>query len=164
MEFHRLARNKQEEEMRLSRRGLAATAAAIAATAGFIPLRAGAQASDEAAVAAAVDAFRKAMQANDRAGLEALCAPQLSYGHSDGHVQTRDVFVADASSDKAHWKTLEFSGIRNSLAGDAAISRFTLTGDLETGDKVAPIKIGVLMVWQKQDGEWKLLARQAFKI
>ena len=26
------------------------------------------------------------------------------------------------------------------------------------------IKIGILMVWQKQDGRWKLLARQAYTI
>jgi hypothetical protein len=50
------------------------------------------------------------------------------------------------------------------VAGDAAVSRFTLTGDLETGDKVAPVRIDVLMVWQKQDGAWKLLARQGFKV
>jgi ketosteroid isomerase-like protein len=151
--------------MRMSRRSLAATAvAAVAAVAGSIPRPAAAQASDEASVAAAVDAFRQAMQANDRTRLEALCAPQLSYGHSDGHVQTREVFVADASSGKSTWKTLEFSRITNSVAGDAAVSRYTLTGEVETGDKVTPVRIDVLMVWQKQDGAWKLLARQGFKV
>jgi ketosteroid isomerase-like protein len=149
--------------MGLSRRCLAATAAA-AAFAEALPRPTAAQPSDEASVVAAVDAFRQAMRANDRARLESLCAPQLSYGHSDGHVQTRDVFVADASSGKSTWKTLEFSAVRNSVAGDAAVSRFTLTGDLETGDKVAPVRIDVLMVWQKQDGAWKLLARQGFKV
>jgi len=120
--------------MRMSRRSLAATAVAtVAAVAGSIPRPAAAQASDEASVAAAVDAFRQAMQANDRTRLEALCAPQLSYGHSDGHVQTREVFVADASSGKSTWKTLEFSRITNSVAGDAAVSRYTLTGEVETG-------------------------------
>ena len=150
--------------MRLSRRDLNKIAAATIALAASLPRPAAAQAPEEASVAAAVDAFRQAMQANDRARLGSLCAPQLSYGHSDGHVQTREVFVADASSGTSTWKTLEFSGVRNSVAGDAAISRFTLTGDLVTGDKVTPVRIGVLMVWQKQDDAWKLLARQAFKI
>jgi len=26
------------------------------------------------------------------------------------------------------------------------------------------VKIGALQVWQKQDGNWKLLARQGFKL
>ena len=45
-----------------------------------------AQPADEAAVKAAVEAFRKAMLGNDRAQLEALTAEQLSYGHSGGKV------------------------------------------------------------------------------
>jgi hypothetical protein len=105
-----------------------------------------------------------AMQANDRAQLDALCAAQLSYGHSDGKVQSKDVFLADAASGKATWKTLEFSAVKNSVAGDAAVSRFTLTGDLETEEKTVAVKINVLMVWQQQDGGWKLLARQGFKV
>jgi hypothetical protein len=145
--------------MSLSRRGLAATAA-IVAFAGT----AGARADDEASVATAVEIFRKAMQANDRAQLDALCAAQLSYGHSDGKVQSKDVFLADAASGKATWKTLEFSAVKNSVAGDAAVSRFTLTGDLETEEKTVAVKINVLMVWQQQDGGWKLLARQGFKV
>jgi hypothetical protein len=32
-----------------------------------------------------------------------------------------------------------------------------------TGGKSATTKIGVLQVWVKQGGRWKLLARQAFK-
>jgi ketosteroid isomerase-like protein len=145
--------------MSLSRRGLAATAALVV----FAGTTA-AQAADEPSVAAAVESFRKAMQANSRAELDSLCGAQLSYGHSDGKVQTKDVFLADASSGKATWKTLEFSGVTNSVAGDAAVSRFTLTGDLETGEKTVPIKINVLMVWQKEGGAWKLLARQGFKV
>ena len=146
--------------MSLSRRGLAASVASVA----FAGTAAAAEPGDEASVATAVEAFRKAMQANDRAQLDALCAAQLSYGHSDGKVQSKDVFVADASSGKATWKTLEFSGVKNSAAGDAAVSRFGLTGDLETEEKTVAVKINVLMVWQKQDGAWKLLARQGFKV
>jgi hypothetical protein len=70
---------------------------ALAAPARF----AAAQPAEEDAVASAVEAFRKAMQANDRAGLDALCSAQLSYGHSDGKVQTKEVFLDDATSGKA---------------------------------------------------------------
>ena len=53
--------------------------------------------------------------------------------------------------------------MRNTIAGPNAISRFTLTGELESEGKVTHIAIGVLMVWQKQGNAWKLLARQGFK-
>jgi hypothetical protein len=50
------------------------------------------------------------------------------------------------------------------VAGPNAISRFTLNGDVESANKVTPVSVGVLMVWQKQANAWKLLARQAYKM
>jgi hypothetical protein len=34
----------------------------------------------------------------------------------------------------------------------------------ELDGKATTTKIGVLQVWQKQDGGWKLLARQGFRL
>jgi len=39
-----------------------------------------------------------------------------------------------------------------------------LTGETESEGKTNAIKFGVLMVWQRQDGRWKLLARQAYRL
>jgi hypothetical protein len=35
---------------------------------------------------------------------------------------------------------------------------------METDGKTNNVKIGALQVWQKQGGNWKLLARQGFKL
>jgi hypothetical protein len=48
-----------------------------------------AESGDEAAVNQAVDALRKARLEADKARLQQLAADQLSYGHSDGKVQTK---------------------------------------------------------------------------
>ena len=71
----------------------------------------------------------KAMMAGDHAAFDALCAAQLSYGHSTGKIQTKEEFIADATSGKAKWKALEFANVRNTVAGPNAISRFTLNGE-----------------------------------
>jgi len=125
---------------------------------------AAAQSGDEAAVAQAVETFRKAMLANDRGQFEALCADQMSYGHSGGRIETKKQFIDDATSGKSVWKFLNLSDQSIQTVGNNAIVRNILTGDLESGGKITPIKIGILMVWQKQDGRWKLLARQAYKL
>jgi hypothetical protein len=104
------------------------------------------------------------MMASDGDALDALCAVQLSYGHSNGKIQTKEEFIAEAISGKSKWKTLEFANVRNTVAGPNAISRFTLNGDVESANKVTPVSVGVLMVWQKQTNAWKLLARQAYKM
>ena len=119
--------------------------------------------SDDQSPTEAVEAFRKAMIAGDHAAFDELCAPQLSYGHSTGKIQTKEEFITDATSGKAKWKALEFANVRNTVAGPNAISRFTLNGELESDGKVTEIGIGVLMVWQKQRDTLKLLARQGFK-
>jgi ketosteroid isomerase-like protein len=151
--------------MSMSRRRLATAVAVTGAMlAAALPSDSVAEAGDEAAVMRAVEGFRKAMLANDRTQFEALCAPQMSYGHSAGKIQTKAEFIADASSGKSTWKSLDFSDVKNSVAGGNAISRFMLTGETESEGKTTAVKIGVLMVWQKQEDAWKLLARQAFRV
>ena len=120
-------------------------------------------AADEQTPTDSVEAFRKAMIVGDHAAFDTLCAAQLSYGHSTGKIQTKEEFILDATGGAAKWKALDFVNVRTTTAGPNAISRFTLTGELETDGKVTNIAIGVLMVWQKQENTWKLLARQGFK-
>ena len=150
--------------MNMSRRSLAAAVTAGAMLASGCLTDAVAQAGDQALVAQAVEAFRKAMKAGDRAQFEALCAPEMSYGHSAGKIQTKAEFIAEATNGKSTWKSLDLSDIKNSIAGNNAISRFILTGETESEGNLTPVKIGVLMVWQKQENAWKLLARQAYRI
>ncbi|HEY4042388.1 MAG TPA: nuclear transport factor 2 family protein [Rhodopila sp.] len=148
--------------MNISRRSIVTTAfggAMLAATRVFRP----ALAAGEETPADAVEAFRKAMVARDHSAFDALCAAQLSYGHSGGKIQTKEEFILDATSESSRWKTLEFANVRNTVAGANAISRFTLNGEVESDGKAEPVSIGVLMVWQKQGDTWKLLARQGFK-
>ena len=49
------------------------------------------------------------------------------------------------------------------IVGDTAIVRHTFTGETERDGKTNPVTIGVLMVWHQQNGDWKLLARQAVR-
>jgi ketosteroid isomerase-like protein len=123
-----------------------------------------AQSGDEAAVAQAVEAFRTAMLKADRSQFEALTAEQLSYGHSAGRVETKAQFINAATSGQSRWKFITLTDQTTQIVGDNAIVRHTLTGETERDGKTNPVKIGVLMVWHKQNGEWKLLARQAVRL
>lgn len=124
-----------------------------------------AQTSDEAAVAQNVEALRKAVIAKDRSQFEALLADQLIYGHSDGRTETKAQYIADATGPRAVWKSIDLTNQTIRVTGDTAIVRHNYTGESEReGGKIQTTKIGVVMVWQKQDGRWKLLARQAYRI
>ena len=123
-----------------------------------------AQSSDEAALGQAVEAFRNAMLKADRSQFEALCADQLSYGHSAGRVENKAQFIDAATSGRSRWKFITLSDQTNQIVGTNAIVRHILTGETERDGKTNPVKIGVLMVWHKQDGNWKLLGRQAYRL
>ena len=65
---------------------------------------------------------------------------------------------------KAIVKSLTFPELSIAVVGNAAIARHLFEAEMETDGKPTSVKIGALQVWQKQDGNWKLLARQGFKL
>ncbi|HSC69337.1 MAG TPA: nuclear transport factor 2 family protein [Cellvibrio sp.] len=116
-----------------------------------------------AAVTKQVDALSKAMIDADAKALKALSAPQLSYGHSGGHVEDQAAFIEKIVSGKSDFVSIKTSGQTITIAGDTALVRHDLNADIKDGGVPNTIHLGVLLVWQKQAGEWKLLARQAIK-
>lgn len=48
------------------------------------------------------------MLAKDKTQFNALCADELTYGHSSGKVESKAEFILGAISPKWHWNTLEF--------------------------------------------------------
>jgi ketosteroid isomerase-like protein len=123
-----------------------------------------AQTKDENAVAAAVENLRKAMIDGNRASLEKLTCEELSYGHSTGKIEDKAAFVEALASGKSDFVSIELTGQTIRIAGNAAIVRHVLTGDIKDGDVLNAVHLMVLTVWQKQHKEWKLLARQAAKL
>ncbi len=147
--------------MTISRRQIGALAFLVT---GASAVSAVAETSDTAAVADSVSALTKAMLAADRAKLESLVSDKLSYGHSGGVVQDKKTFVEVIASKKTVYKSIELSKQTVDVAGNNAIVRHAWESESGTGDgKWNVSKIGVLQVWQKEAGGWKLLARQAFK-
>jgi uncharacterized protein DUF4440 len=148
--------------MRITRRDLTMTGTLALAGMGLWRSSAAvAESADEAAVAQAVEAMRKAYVAQEKTQLEALCAEQLSYGHSNGRVENKVQFITGVMTRKAIVKSLTLSDHTIAIAGTAAIARHAWASESEIDGKSTSGKIRVLQVWQKQDGTWKLLARQS---
>lgn len=130
-----------------------------------IPARAGQDAPAQAAeVEAAVDALTQALLAGDGPALEVLTHDGLSYGHSSGLVQDKAAFIEPLATKRASFPSIALSDRSVSVVGDDAIARHVFTGESVANGKTAPVHIGVLQVWHREGGRWRLLARQAFKI
>jgi ketosteroid isomerase-like protein len=123
-----------------------------------------AQSKAETEVAAAVDKFNQAMVSADKNQLDKLTAEQLSYGHSSGKVQDKTAYIDDVVNGPFDFLTIDVVDQTITMAGETAIVRHVFTSKATNNGDPTDIKIGNVMVWQKQKGQWKLLARQAFKL
>jgi Domain of unknown function (DUF4440) len=152
-----------EETMNINRRDLALPALAIGLL-GVVP--AFAASADEEAVAKNVEAFRVAQIKADPEAFDALCAAELSYSHSDGHVEDKATFIANATNGKSKFVSLAYEDTKIRVVGPAAIVRFHWVGEQEaTADgKKSSTNLHILMNWQKQGADWKLLTRGSTKL
>jgi hypothetical protein len=101
----------------------------------------------------------------DRERLAALTADQLSYGHSAGRIENKKQFIDYLGSRESAFRWINLSDQTISLVDNEAIVRHLFTAETASPNgQVTPVRIGVLQVWQKQGGDWRLLARQAYRL
>src|SRR5258708_7015577 len=98
-----------EEAMNIGRRELILPALAI----GLLGVAPALASADEDAVAKSVEAFRAAQAAANAEALAALCAAELSYSHSDGHVEDKATVIANATNGTSTWLSLEYKDPKN---------------------------------------------------
>ena len=148
--------------MKLSRRHLAA--AGVLALGAPTLIRSAHAQSPDMAVKKSVEELRAAVVAKDKAKLDSLAAAQLSYSHSDARLQNKAEFIDGVMTRKATVKSLEWPEMSVQIVGNNGIVRHLWVSESELDGKVTNTKIGVMQVWQKQDADWKLLARASWKL
>ncbi|MFL9830467.1 nuclear transport factor 2 family protein [Flavobacterium sp. ST-87] len=120
--------------------------------------------NEETAVANQVEALRKALIDPTETNLKALTSKDLSYGHSSGVLQDQTVFIEKLLNGESDFVTIEFQNQSIQVVGDVAIVRHNLAAHTKDSGVEKDIKIGIMLVWQKQKGKWLLVARQAYKL
>jgi hypothetical protein len=151
----------REETMQIDRRQLALPVLALALL-GAVPAFAGA---DEDTIAKRLETFRAAQAAGNAEVLGAVCAEELSYSHSNAKVDTKASLLDGVAKANYKWTSLEYKDPTIRVVGPTAIVRFTFVGEQEfTDGKKTPQNLHILMNWQKQGDDWKLLSRAATKL
>ena len=117
----------------------------------------------ENAVAAAVEQLRQAMIDADQSKLESLVSDQLSYGHSSGVIDDKKTFVDKIVTGKSDFVSIDLSEQTITVSDKTAIVRHLFKPKTNDGGKRGEVQLRIMLVWQKQKGGWKLLARQAVK-
>lgn len=147
--------------MEIDRRGLILPALALGLL-GTTPALAGA---DEDAIAKNVETFRAAQAAGKADAIAPLLAEELSYSHSSGSVDDKAKLLSGIANANYKWTSLEYRNPTIRVVGPAAIVRFNFVGEQEFADgKKTPQNLAILMNWQKQGNDWKLLSRSATRL
>ena len=114
----------------------------------------------------AVENLRLGMVRADKALLETVTVDELSYGHTSGVIENKlefiDAIVGDTKRDV--FKQIDISEQKISIVGETAIVRNCFKAEVLVNGTLIRPDIKVLQVWVLKSGEWKLLARQAYKV
>ena len=94
-----------------------------------------------------------------------MLADDLSYSHSSGSIDDKAKLLTGISNANYKWSALEYKNPTVKIVGSAAIVRFNFVGEQTFNDgKKTPQNLAILMNWQKQGADWKLLSRSATKL
>ena len=122
------------------------------------------QTKQEKEVATAIEIFKKGIVDADKDLLNSISAEELVYGHSSGKVQNKAEFIAEIVSKLPAYLSVDMTDQTIKISGNAAIVRHIYSAETMNNGTPGRVKIGNMLIWQKQHGKWKLLARQAYKL
>ncbi|MVN20346.1 nuclear transport factor 2 family protein [Mucilaginibacter arboris] len=123
-----------------------------------------AQSKEEIQVAEAVQTLTKAMIDGNKTALENIASDALSYGHSSGKIQDKAAFVDAIVSGQSDFVTIDLTEQTIIVKDQTAIVRHKLSAQTNDGGKPGNVSLGIMLVWVKEKGNWKLFGRQAYKL
>ncbi|MEI8059056.1 MAG: nuclear transport factor 2 family protein [Ferruginibacter sp.] len=101
----------------------------------------------------------------DSATLEKLLAKTVSYGHSHGNLQTRDEMIKGVSHNQSNYTDTAVSNIKIFIQDKTAIIRYLFKANENKKDgTITNLDFSMMLVWVKEKGQWKLMARQAVSL
>lgn len=87
----------------------------------------------------------------------------LSYGHSNGWVQTQSDVINDFKNGIISYQKFTEDSINVNFSKDVASVRFIADVEATVRGNAGKFHLKVLEVWVKRGKEWRLFARQAVK-
>ena len=114
-------------------------------------------------VAKAVNDLKEAMISADSAKLAAIVSDDLSYGHSGGKIEDKSAFIRPFVSGSSDFVTIDITEQKIRVYQNTAIVTHILNATTNDNGKPGTVKLSILTVWNKQNNQWKMIARQAVR-
>lgn len=95
--------------------------------------------------------------------LHSLLADDVTYGHSNGWIQSKPQFIRSVMSGEQDYKKIDVRKIDVRVLGNTAVVNLETDVSLIMTGKPMDLDMDILLVWVKTGGDWKLVARQSVK-
>lgn len=122
-------------------------------------------ASPEEELKSTIEKWKAAVVAKDRATIERYTAPNVTYSHSNALMENREQMLAAFLSPDMKYEGMDMSETTYRFVGAnvGIVQTKMLVRNVQKGEpKKTPLS--VLMVWAKEKGDWRLLARQTTRL
>ena len=119
--------------------------------------------TDEEKLTTTLKEFHKAMINKNTASINQQTDKALSYGHSNGWVETKAEMIKDIETGYIVYHSYKEDSISILMNGDMAYARFVADVSATLKGATATFHLKVLEVWVKKGKRWMLFGRQAVK-
>lgn len=100
----------------------------------------------------------------DSVVLENLLSEKVTYGHSNGKLQNKQVMIHNAIIDGMIYPGFKMDSTEIVIDGNTAVVRQIIKSKTINKGLEGNLRLGILLVWVNEKKDWKLVARQAVKI
>jgi len=106
--------------------------------------------------------LRNALLTKDSATLNDLLAPDVTYGHTNGMIQTKSQLIRSVMSGEQKYKSINPTNMVIRIYGNTAVVTLQPDVSMIFQGKPLDMKMFVTVVWVKKD-KWQIVARQSVK-
>jgi hypothetical protein len=108
--------------------------------------------------------LRNSLLKKDSAALSSVLASEVTYGHSNGLVQTKTQLIRSVMSGEQDYKSIDPSKMNVRIYDNTAVVTMNSMVHMIYQGKATDLNMEVMLVWVKKDKDWLLVARQSVKI
>ena len=119
--------------------------------------------TDEQKLTGAIKDFHQALVNKNTVSINQQTDKALSYGHSNGWVETKTDMIKDLESGLIVYHSYKEDSLNITMNGAMANARFVADVSATLRGNSTSFHLKVLEVWVKKGNRWLLFARQAVK-
>lgn len=108
--------------------------------------------------------LKNSLMGKDSITLMFLLANDVSYGHTNGVIQTKAQIIRSVMSGEQDYKNIEPSNMDIRIYENTGVVTMNSKVSMNYQNKPLDMNMFVTLVWIKNKNDWKLVARQSVKL